>query len=220
MSATTALPADETVRIGVDIGGTFTDCVIVGASGRRLTTKSLTTPDDPANGVIDCLNAAATALAIDLEGLLQRAEAVVHGTTVGTNALAQRRGARTGLLMTRGHEQTITIGRVRQKITGLSEREKIHITHLSKASPPIVAPEDIRAVTERIDVAGTVVVALAMDEAAAAIDELVVDGVEALAICLLWSFVNPDHERRIGAYQPVSLISPLIKSAPSDSLVP
>ena len=136
-------------------------------------------------------------MATPLSDLLARTTAFVHGTTVGTNALAQRRGARTGLLMTRGHEQTITIGRVRQKIMGLSEREKTHITHLSKADPPIVAPEDIRAVTERIDTNGNIVVALDIDGAMAAVDELVGDGIEALAVCLLWSFVNPTHEQTI-----------------------
>jgi len=195
-----AISPQESLRIGVDIGGTFTDCVILAQSGRRLTTKALTTPDDPANGVLDCLNFAAEALSSPVPELLARTTAFVHGTTVGTNALAQRRGARTGLLMTRGHEQTITIGRVRQKIMGLSEREKTHITHLSKADPPIVAPEDIRAVTERIDVNGNVVVALDLDGAIAAVDELVASGIEALAICLLWSFVKPDHEQKIAAH--------------------
>jgi N-methylhydantoinase A len=102
--------------------------------------------------------------------------------------------------MTRGHEQTIIIGRVKQKITGLSERQKTHITHLAKADPPIVAPEDIRAVSERIDVDGDVLVALDMDAVARAVGELVDDGIEALAVCLLWSFVNPEHEQRVGAF--------------------
>jgi N-methylhydantoinase A len=190
---------NETLRIGVDIGGTFTDCVILGESGARLTTKALTTPDDPAQGVIDGLEQAAAALGAPLSELLARTATFVHGTTVGTNALAQRRGARTGLLMTRGHEQTITIGRVKQKIMGLSEREKTHLTHLFKANPPIVAPEDIRAVSERIDARGDIIVPVDLDEVMAAVDELVADGIEALAVCLLWSFVNPEHEQKIGA---------------------
>lgn len=151
-----AITPQDSLRIGVDIGGTFTDCVILAQSGRRLTTKALTTPNDPALGVLDCLDHAGEALSCAVPDLLARTTAFVHGTTVGTNALAQRRGARTGLLMTRGHEQTITIGRVRQKIMGLSEREKTHITHLSKAEPPIVAPEDIRAITEGINTHGNV----------------------------------------------------------------
>ena len=195
-----AITPQESLRIGVDIGGTFTDCVILAQSGRRLTTKALTTQDDPANGVLHCLDFAAEVLSCSVADLLARTTAFVHGTTVGTNTLAQRRGARTGLLMTRGHEQTITIGRVRQKIMGLSEREKTHITHLAKAYPPIVAPEDIRPVTERIDTNGKVVVALDRDGAFAAVDDLVASGIDALAVCLLWSFVNSDHERQIAEH--------------------
>ena len=195
-----AIPKNEKLRVGVDIGGTFTDCVVLGESGARLTVKSLTTPDNPAQGVMDCLDLVATQLAVPLSDVLGRTTIFVHGTTVGTNALAQRRGARTGLLMTRGHEQTFTIGRVKQKIMGLSERQKTHITHLSKADPPIVTPEDIRPVTERIDSRGKVIVELDMNAVEQAIDDLVADGVQALAVCLLWAFVNPAHEQRIGAY--------------------
>jgi N-methylhydantoinase A len=195
-----AIPKQDKLRIGVDIGGTFTDCVVLGDSGARLTVKSLTTPENPAAGVIDCLNLVAERLATPLPAILGRTTTFVHGTTVGTNTLAQRRGARTGLLMTQGHEQTITIGRVKQKIMGLSERQKTHITHLSKADPPIVAPEDIRAVTERVDSHGKVIVDLDMEVVAQTIDALIADGIEALAVCLLWSFVNPDHEQQIAAY--------------------
>ncbi len=194
------LTENDKLRIGIDIGGTFTDCVILSQTGERLTTKSLTTPDDPGQGVIDCLETAAEQLGVELRELLSHTMTFVHGTTVGTNALVQRRGARTGLLMTRGHEQTITIGRVKQKITGLSERQKTHITHLSKADPPIVAPEDIRPVTERIDAGGNIVVPIDMDEVARSVDELVDDGIDALAVCLLWSFAHPEHEARIAEH--------------------
>lgn len=185
------------LRIAVDIGGTFTDCVILDHGGQRLVTKSLTTPENPAQGVLDCIDLAARKLDVDPSGILNRTVTFVHGTTVGTNALVERRGARTGLLMTRGHEESVTIGRVRQKVAGLSEREKTHITHLKKAQPPIVAPQDVRGVTERIDVTGAVVVELNEAEAISAADELVGQGVDAIAICLLWSFLNPEHEERL-----------------------
>jgi N-methylhydantoinase A len=165
-----------------------------------VTTKALTTPDDPGRGVLDGLDLAAREVGATTEDLLARTAVFVHGTTVGTNALAQRRGARTGLLMTRGHEQSITIGRVRQKITGLSEREKIHVSHLHKADPPIVAPEDIRGVVERLDARGAVVVPLDEAGARSAVDDLVASGVEALAICLLFAFLDPSHEQRIAAW--------------------
>jgi hypothetical protein len=189
----------EMVRMAVDIGGTFIDVVVLCESGRRVTAKALTTPDDPERGVLDGRELAAREFGATGSELLGRAVAFVHGTTVGTNALVQRRGARTGLLMTRGHEQTIIIGRVRQKITGLSEREKIHVTHLHKADPPIVAPEDIRGVAERIDARGRVVVALDEAGARAAVNDLVGSGIEALAICFLFSFLEPSHEQRVAA---------------------
>lgn len=185
------------IRIAVDIGGTFTDCVVLSSEGQKLATKALTTTSDPSRGVIDCLEIAASMLAIPVADLLSRTVTFVHGTTVGTNALAERRGARTGLLMTRGHEQAITIGRVRQKVTGLSEREKIHVTHLNKADPPIVLPEDIRPVTERVDAHGKVIVSLDLRQAEHALDDLVSSGIESLAVCLLWSFLKPAHEERI-----------------------
>src|SRR5439155_19185309 len=194
------MSSEGVFRIAVDIGGTFTDCVVLDERGRRLTTKALTTPEDPAEGVVRCVEIAAHELATEVRDVLGRTVAFVHGTTNGTNTLGQRRGARTGLLMTRGHEQTITIGRVRQKVMGFSEREKIHLTHLHKAEPPIVQPGDIRPVTERVDVNGRVIVRLDRDETAALIADLVDSGVEALAVCLLWSFVTPAHERWIGEH--------------------
>jgi N-methylhydantoinase A len=184
----------ERLRIAVDIGGTFTDCVVIGDAGTRINTKALTTTDDPARGVIDAVQLVADQLGTSLEEVVSSTSSFVHGTTVGTNALVTRRGAETGLLMTSGHEETITIGRVRQKVAGLSEREKIHITHLSKADPPLVKPKNIRPIVERIDYAGNVVVPLDVPAAERSIDELVGEGIEAVAICLLWSFVESRHE--------------------------
>src|SRR5262249_50657570 len=192
--------SERRFRIAVGVGGTVPDWVVLEDGGRTLTTKALTTPDDPAEGVVRCVAQSAGALGIEVGALLRGTVAFVHGTTIGTNTLVQRRGARTGLLMTCGHEQTITIGRVRQKVTGLSEREKIHLTHLHKADPPLVPPEDIRGVTERLDASGRVIVALDEAETVRAIDDLIASGVEALAVCLLWSFVDPSHERRIGEH--------------------
>lgn len=184
-------------RIAIDIGGTFTDCVILSADGKRLTTKALTTTGDQSRGVIACLELGAAKLGITVADLVSRTTVFVHGTTVGTNALAERKGARTGLMMTRGHEQAIIIGRVRQKVTGLSEREKIHVTRLNKADPPIIRHEDIRPITERIDAYGKTIVELDFAQAERALDELVAAGIEALSVCFLWSFLAPRNEERI-----------------------
>jgi N-methylhydantoinase A len=185
------------VRIAIDIGGTFTDCVILNQLGQRHIAKSLTTYEDPAIGVVNCLKMASEKLGISTIDLVSSAISFVHGTTVGTNALTQLKGARTGLLMTKGHEETIIIGRARQKVTGLSEREKIHVTHLEKSSPPIVMPEDIYGVTERVDAEGKILVSLDLEQVEKDLDKLVKSGIEALAICLLWAFKNPIHEQTI-----------------------
>ncbi|MCC7107007.1 MAG: hydantoinase/oxoprolinase family protein, partial [Chloroflexi bacterium] len=90
-------------RIGVDVGGTFTDCMVLDGHGHRLTTKASTTPSDPVQGVIASLDLAAEQIGVSLSELLAATRSFVHGTTMATNILVERRGTRTGLLMTRGH---------------------------------------------------------------------------------------------------------------------
>lgn len=184
-----------TFRIGVDVGGTFTDCVVQDARGRTRVAKAPTTPADPTEGVFQALRLAAEGHALDLPGFLRRAAAFVHGSTIGTNVMIERTGAPTGLLTTRGHEDTILIGRVRQKVAGLSEREKTHAARLDKAEPPVVPRERIRGVPERVDYRGRILVALDPARVERAADELAGLGVEAIAIAFLWSFMNPVHER-------------------------
>jgi N-methylhydantoinase A len=184
-------------RIGVDIGGTFTDCVIVDQVGRRSVSKALTTHHSLTDGVLEALAVNAEQLGCTRRELLTATSQFVHGTTVGTNAVLTRTGARTGLLTTRGHEDAILIGKVFAKRAGLTEREILHSSHLQKPEP-IIPRELIRGVTERIDRDGDVVVALDEIDASRAIDELVATGVEAIAVSLLWSFVNDKHERRLG----------------------
>ena len=94
-------------RIGIDVGGTFTDVAAVDDSGRVVIAKSASTPDDPSDGLVDGLGALASELGLDLETLLARTERIVHGTTVATNALLERKGARVGLLTTEGHRDVI-----------------------------------------------------------------------------------------------------------------
>lgn len=185
----------STYRIGIDVGGTFTDCVVQDARGRTLVTKAPTTPANPANGIFDALRLAAEALGLSLSAFLTRAGTFVHGSTIGTNTMIERTGAVTGLLTTRGHEDTIIIGRVRQKVAGLSEREKTHAARLDKADPPLVPRELIRGIAERVDYAGRVIVPLDPVGVERAVDDLVDLGVQALAISFLWSFMNPAHER-------------------------
>jgi len=89
--------------VGVDIGGTFTDCVLVDRQGNHRTAKVLSTKDDPVAGVLAGLSRLAETAGVDLPTLLERTERLGHGTTIGTNAVLERRGARVGLVATAGH---------------------------------------------------------------------------------------------------------------------
>ena len=184
--------------IGIDIGGTFTDCAVLDRDGRIVATaKAPSTRENPAEGVLDAIRVAADSLETTLDGLLSGCRHLIHGCTIATNAVVERNGVSTGLITTKGHEDAIPIGKVMQKVAGQSEREMIHQSHLDKADPPIVDRRMIRGVAERLDRAGDVVVAMDEEEAARAVDALVADGARAIAVCFLWSFLNGEHERRV-----------------------
>ena len=183
--------------IAIDIGGTLTDCVVLDESGRVTAAKSFSTPDDPTRGVLDVLLLAAQQRGLSLAEFLQDARFFIHGTTITTNALLEGKGARVGLLTTRGHEDVIPIGRVNQKVAGLSERQVTRGAFLDKPDPPIIDPLLIRGVSERMDSDGEVVVPINWQEVEEALDELLRAKIEALAVCFLWSFLNPEHERAV-----------------------
>lgn len=183
-------------RIAVDIGGTFTDCVVADTDGDRTLSKSLTTHGSLSDGVLAALDVNATQRGTTVEALLRETSLFVHGTTVGTNAVLTRTGAKTGLITTMGHEDAVIIGKVFSKRAGLSERDVVHASLLKKPAP-LVSPERIKGIAERVDVEGDVLVELDEDAAIAAIAELVADGVEAIAVSFLWSFINPAHELRL-----------------------
>ena len=102
--------------IGVDTGGTFTDCVVIDSDGRITTAKASSTPPNYADGVLASLEAAGAALGgLRVPQLLEQTRFFGHGTTVGTNTLLTRSGARTGLITTRGHEDMLFMGRIKQR---------------------------------------------------------------------------------------------------------
>jgi N-methylhydantoinase A/oxoprolinase/acetone carboxylase beta subunit len=181
-------------KIAIDIGGTFTDVAVL-MDDRVEMAKSPTTPGNPAVGVISALEVAAGEIQIPLEELLRNTTHFVHGTTIGTNALIERTGATTGLITSKGHEDTLAMGRIFSKRAGLDEREIIHVSRLNKPHP-LVPRELVKGVAERVDYAGDMVVPLNEGEVIRAIDELLAAGVEAIAVCYLWSFVNSVHEAR------------------------
>jgi N-methylhydantoinase A len=181
--------------VGVDIGGTFTDCVAVDESGRVTTAKSPSTPTDFANGMIDAITLAANRLGHSPEAFFGMIESLSHGTTVGTNAIVQKRGAKVGLITTKGHNDVIHIMRGSRGVARHNVREIVHFPDSYKPEP-IVPKRLIAGVSERVDCLGNVVVPLNETEVEAAVQRLVTQGVEAIAICFLWSFLHPRHEHR------------------------
>ena len=193
-------------RLGVDIGGTFTDLVVVDeTTGRLAVGKVLTTPKDPAHGVeqgIKALLADAGVRGADVR-------AVAHGTTLATNALIERKGARTALLTTAGFRDAIEIGR-----EGRYDMYDIFID----PPAPLVPRHLRREVVERVGPDGTVIRPLDEAGARSLVGGLVAEGVEAVAICLLHAYVNPEHERRLMAI--VAELAPGVAVSCSSEVVP
>ena len=163
------------IRVGVDTGGTFTDFVFV-KDGQVQLFKVPSTPEDPSLAIKQGL--ARIGAAVD----------VVHGTTVGTNALLQRRGARTALITTSGFEDVLAIGR----------QARPELYNLNAVKPPPLVDDDLRfGVSERVVASGEVLEALDEGELPGLVETLKQAGVESVAISLLFSFLHPQHEERI-----------------------
>ena len=184
-------------KVGIDIGGTFTDCVVIDGEGRTTIAKALTTPADPSMGVLEALATACRELGLTLEKLLTACDAFFHSCTIGTNAIIERRGARTAFITTRGHEDMLLIGKISQKVAGLTEMEIIHTSRLNRAEPPLVPRDLTFGVAERVTWNGEVLVPLRRGTLEPIIADLKARQVEAVAVCLLWSFMNPRHEQEI-----------------------
>ncbi len=179
-------------RIGIDIGGTFTDVVVARDDGSIVRDKALTTPADYTDGIVAALERAASHAGGSVAEILAETENIVNGTTVVTNAIAQLRGRKVGLLTTRGFKQQIHIHRGARQIQ----------LDLQKDIPPpeIVRLRTVAEIDERVDKRGNVLVPLDVEQVKAAVRELVErEGIEALAICFLWSFRYLEHERLAGA---------------------
>ena len=173
--------------IGVDVGGTHTDvCVSLGTELVR--GKALTTHDNYGIGVIEAVDVAASRLGMNAAGLLAETRAFVSGTTVVTNALTELRGAKVGVLITRGFKDVFRLAGGARRATYDDQLQD---------NPPDVMPRScIKEVDERIVGDGSVLVALNEEQVRQAVRELRDEGVETLAVCFLWSFRNPAHERR------------------------
>ena len=184
--------------VATDVGGTCTDTVVIGSGDEIVVGKALSTPPNFAVGVIDSIRSAADSMDVTLEALFADTFMFVHGSTVVDNTLVERTGSHTGLITTEGFEDTLLVTRgAYGRWAGLTEEGIKHPVATDRATP-LVPLERTRGVPERVDYAGKIVREL--DEAAAeqAIRYLVeTQGSDAIAVCLLWSFNEPKHERKI-----------------------
>lgn len=178
---------------GIDTGGTFTDCVVMNEQGRITIAKSPSTPNDFAEGFFNALEVAAEKIHLTLPQLMQNTRLLLHGTTVGTNAIVQLKGVKTGLITTRGHGDALIIMRSVGRSAGLPIEKLLHVSRHQKPAP-IIPRSLIQEVSERMDWKGEVFLPLNEDEARVAIHTLLAQQVEAIAISFLWGFVNPTHE--------------------------
>lgn len=174
-------------RIGIDVGGTFTDLVAIDAGGEATLAKVPSTPQDPSLGVIEGIEALAERLNLDSASLLATTERIVHGTTVATNALLELKGARSGLLTTEGHRDVIE----------MREGLKDDRYNLRMPPPEQLVPRHLRlGVRERLRADGRVETPLDLDSLYGAIDILREARVEAVAVCYFHAWRDPAHERR------------------------
>lgn len=181
------------MEINVDIGGTFTDCLATAGDGTISTAKALTTHHDLSLGFLRAVSDIAAEQGTDVPGLLGETVAIRYATTLGTNALIERSGPRLGLLTTRGHEDTVPIGRCRQWADGLPATATRDLSRAQRPEP-LIEPERIAALTERVDFAGNPVLPLDPDEIRQRVLDLVDQGVRGFVVCLLNAHVNPAHE--------------------------
>ena len=183
--------------LGADIGGTFTDCVLVDSGGNHHTAKALSTKDDPVRGVVAALGRLAETVGLDLPALLERTERFGHGTTIGTNAVLERRGARVGLVATAGHGDALRMMRGAGRVAGRSI-EDVFWVHGSRLPQPLIVPGAVLEIDERVDASGAVVVKLDPAAAVERIRALVGEHeLDSVAIAFLWSFANPSHEQAL-----------------------
>lgn len=180
--------------VGVDIGGTCTDTVVVDEEGQMVLSKAFSTPPDFSRGIIDALSLAAAEVGLDLAELLASTDLFLHGTTVAENAVIDGDLATVGLLTSRGFVDTLRIARGGYgRWSGLTEAETRDPIYTDKP-PPLVPQELIVGIRERTDSKGDQVVAANDGDVEKAAQRLIDAGAESLAICFLWSFANPLNE--------------------------
>ena len=182
------IESQTSYRIGVDVGGTFIDLMVSGA-GRRLVRKTLSDPGDLAGALLAGLEVAGEELGLALTELLARTERIVHGSTIATNALLTRNGARAALLTTAGFRDVVNMRR------GM----RADLYDPKQAPPdPLIPRQRIHPVAERIDSDGAVLEPLEESSVDRAVAEIRRAGVESVAVGFVFAFANDAHERAGG----------------------
>ena len=177
---------DNKCRIGIDVGGTFTDIVAVSDTGTVTFSKAASTPNDPSIGVMNAVERLADELGINSETLLSKTESIVHGTTVATNALLERKGAKTGLLTTLGHRDVLE----------MREGLKDDRYNMRLPAPAPLVPRFLRlGVRERIKPDGRIHTKLDNTSLDDAINKLREEKVTSVAVCYLHAYKEPKHEQ-------------------------
>ncbi len=177
---------DNKCRIGIDVGGTFTDIVAVSDTGTVTFAKAASTPNDPSIGVMNAVERLADELGINSETLLSKTESIVHGTTVATNALLERKGAKTGLLTTLGHRDVLE----------MREGLKDDRYNMRLPAPAPLVPRFLRlGVRERIKPDGRIHTELDNTSLDEAINKLREEKVTSVAVCYLHAYKEPKHEQ-------------------------
>ena len=182
-------PPGGWLRFAVDTGGTFTDLIVSEADGSLRMHKASTTPADPATGVLDVMRVAADAAGLSLADYLARGEVLVHGTTHAINAIVTGRTARTAFLTTEGHPDTLVF-----REGGRQDAFNFTVPYPAPFVPKALTFE----VAERVTASGAIHRPLDEAQVTALLATLRAENVEAIAVCLLWSIVNPEHELAIG----------------------
>lgn len=180
--------------VGIDIGGTFTDCVAVDDGGHVTSVKVPSTPPNFEEGFRNALGEVAAQVGLSVADFLASVDHVLHGTTVATNTMVQRSGAKVGIITTKGHRDATLIMKGHGRVAGLPVSALTHPQGTDKPQP-LVPRQLIKEIDERIGARGEVVVKLDIDAVKRAGKELVEAGCEAIAVCFLWSFRNDEHEQ-------------------------
>lgn len=182
-------------HVGTDVGGTFTDLWAIRDDGLQTVVKAPTSADI-VTGILDAIGLAAAQLGVPAAELCRRTDRFGHGTTAGLNALLAGRTASTAVITTAGFRDTLEIGRLKRQVAGLTELQLGDYTRRGRWAP-VVPRQLVFEVAERIDRNGDVVTPLDEPSVTRVLDRLSQLGVEAVAVCTLWSVLNPAHELRI-----------------------